>query len=165
MTTAFRVETLTPACGECGNGAMFTVIGPDEVAESTDFGDKEDADSLARSLNHAFELGQKDAPTISVADLWILFAPETPPPSGTALLVWDAEFSTISSMFCSDPGDALKRAGELKYSHWLVATRLPGPRNPPQLGRPVIPAAPPTSPPPTPTATTGEPDWTDDIPF
>ncbi len=53
----YRVEQALPACDACGGPPGFDVIGPDGVALSTTYNEREDADCMAESLNDAYELG------------------------------------------------------------------------------------------------------------
>lgn len=45
-------------CGCCGRGAMWDVIGPDDVALGRSFGDKEEAEDYARDLSLAYGAGR-----------------------------------------------------------------------------------------------------------
>lgn len=130
----YCIEQDTPGCNECGEGATWWVIGPDGVASSISYGDKEEAEFLARALNAAYELGRQSTP----ANPWVKFSAETPPPRSTHLLAWDAEFNATGSMYTSGPDGVeadLQHARIMKYSHWMLATAM---RGPPKEELPVI---------------------------
>jgi hypothetical protein len=45
------------ACRQCKRGMLYMVVGPGDVAESTFFAEKEDAEDLASRMNSAYEKG------------------------------------------------------------------------------------------------------------
>ena len=54
----YFIEVDDNACGTCGAGRTWTVIGPDGVAASQSWEDEEDATAYADALNHAFWRGR-----------------------------------------------------------------------------------------------------------
>jgi len=58
---AYRVDQDTPGCLACEHGATWGIIGPDDVAHHTTYGDRDDAELIARDLNAAFEAGRAAA--------------------------------------------------------------------------------------------------------
>ena len=56
----YVVEKDTDGCKECGVGALWTIVRPDGVADSTSWEDKEFADELCDKLNDAYERGLRD---------------------------------------------------------------------------------------------------------
>ncbi len=58
MIPAYYVEAEKKPCEHCGEGGQWNVVGPGEVALSTSYSDKEDADWIAGELNHAYEMGR-----------------------------------------------------------------------------------------------------------
>lgn len=163
MSGPYRVEHDNPGCSDCGHGATWWVIGPDEVASSTSYGDELEADSLKRALDAAYELGQQSTP----ANPWVKFSAETPPPRNVQLLTWDYEFSVAGSMYSgsADVEADLNHARIMKYSHWMLASAMRGPPKDelPVVAQPIETAPPP--PPPPEAQAQAESDWTDDIPF
>lgn len=171
MSGPYRVEIDDPGCQTCQHDQTFHVIGPDEVASSTSYGDQEDAESLARALDAAYLLGQQSVTAVT-PDLWTAFAPESLPPNHYALVVWDSEYKNCASMYWSGPDD-LAHAKAFKYSHWILASALPGPRVPIQeqpaveavsAPAPIIEGEPLFSTPVSAPSGSAVPDW-DDIPF
>lgn len=167
MSGPFRVERIE-GCGQCGHGELFDVIGPDDVAHSTQYGDEEEARSICHAFDRAYELGRQAA--LLEAHPWTAFAADTLPPDGS-ILVWDAQFNNITSSYWISSINNLETAQKMHWSHWVVLERIVAPppgasREPPPV---VIPPAPPTLEPPLDQATEKAiepaPDWTDDIPF
>jgi hypothetical protein len=163
----YRVEQDNPGCSDCGHGATWWVVGPDDTASSTSYGDESEADSLKRALDSAFELGRDSV----VPNPWTKFSPEAPPPRSTQLITWDYEFSSASSMYTgsADVEADLEHARIMKYSHWMLSSAL---RGPPPAELPVIEPVVIEAPPPAPAALVapaapvGESvPWEDDIPF
>lgn len=165
MTGPYRVEVDDQGCGECQHDRTWNVIGPDDTASSTSYGDLDDAESLKRALDAAYELGRQSGAPQALTP----FAPGSMPPTDDYLYVWDAEFKCLTRIYYSS---YLHTQGELtkrQYTHWLPDNAFPDP-NPPveQVAAPVAPEPPlvdllTIQPAPTP-----EPiikDWDDDIPF
>lgn len=166
MNGPYRIEQDDPGCSECQHGATHSVIGPDDVADSVSYGDYEDAKHLRDACNRAYELGRKsDQP-----DPWTSFDDQLPEDS-RALIVWDAEFGTLSSMYWISTEKSLSHAKAMKYTHWMRADALNGPRGwkkPTEQPLVFEPApAPQTSGAPSqePSLETRSEDWSDDIPF
>ena len=71
----FIVESEGIGCDKCGAGEFWNVVfKPEDVALSTAYGDKEEAEDLAEDLNNAFRKGVSsvrahDAGTVSTAQL------------------------------------------------------------------------------------------------
>lgn len=124
--SVYRVEITNPGCSDCGHGIQYDVIGPDEVAHSTSYGDEEDAHSTARGFDHAYELGHQAGIREAQNNPWTAFTAETLPPLDNALLVWDAEFDNISSTYWMN-NNGLETAQAYKWSHWMLASALAGP--------------------------------------
>lgn len=161
MNSPYRVQVDDQGCDACLHGRTWWVIGPDEVASSTSYGDEEEANSLRDALNAAYALGRQNV----IVDPWTKFT-EVSPPASTRLLVWDAEFSSMAVMYSGDPQEAVETAAAMKYSHYMLPKSL---RGPPAAELPAIqplaveaPAPAPESPPTPPSAS---PDYDDDLPF
>lgn len=170
----FRLERID-GCGQCGHGELFDVIGPDDVAHSTQYGDQEEAESVRAGFDRAYWLGHQAGFIEGQGDPWTPFAPDSMPPKNTALLVWDAEFASLSASWWGEDS-TIEYAQNMKWSHWMLPKKL----RPPIVVKPETPAAePPTlepppveppqgaeAPPRTPEApASSTPDWDDDLPF
>lgn len=57
----YTVEVGEPACGECGDGALHDVVGPDGAALGTRYGDGDEAQYIAGLLNCAYAHGVEAA--------------------------------------------------------------------------------------------------------
>lgn len=165
MSGPFRVERIE-GCGQCGHGVLFDVIGPDDVAHSTQYGDEEEANSVRDGFDRAYELGKQAG--LLQANNWTAFSETELPPDSSSILVWDAEYNNISSSYWITSIHNIETAQKLKWSHWILVNKLIAP--PP--GATTEPPTPPEADPvPTlaaaPESATQEsaPDWTDDIPF
>lgn len=123
MSGPFRIER-TEGCGQCGHGEMFDVIGPDDVAHSTSYGDEEEARSVQAGFNRAFELGRAQGFSEGLGSPWIEFTEATLPPDGGSLIVWDAQFNSISSSYWLASINTLETAREMRWTHWMDATRM-----------------------------------------
>lgn len=145
MSGPYRVEIADPGCTECLHGLTWDIIGPDEVAHSTSYGDQEEAESIARGFDRAYTLGQ--ASPANDEDGWVQFTADQLPKEGGRVLVWDAEFDSVTILYYSAESDTLEKLQERHYTHWRLAPR--GPRKP----EPEVVAPAPVT------------DYTDDIPF
>lgn len=58
---AYKVKLDRAACTACGEGTLWTVVGPDGVAIGQSFADEVDAEETAGMLNAAYELGYNKA--------------------------------------------------------------------------------------------------------
>lgn len=56
---AYRVELEAEGCRECGHMRLWRVVGPDDVATSTLYEDKDEAEHLAAALSGAYDLGRQ----------------------------------------------------------------------------------------------------------
>ncbi|HSV90944.1 MAG TPA: DUF551 domain-containing protein [Nitrospiraceae bacterium] len=124
----YRVEIDNEGCRTCAHDKTWHVIGPDEIAESTSYGDEEDAHWLCRALNSAYTLGQSN-PTDNA---WVSFATRLPP-ENSQILIWDAEYDQTSQRFYYSAYFTPEELQRLKYTHWRPA--LAGP---PKLTDPPI---------------------------
>ena len=123
MSGPYRTEVDDPGCSDCGSNATWHVIGPDEVASSTSYGDEEDANALTNALNAAYALGQRNPLPV----MWTKFTLESVPLTGT-VYVWDAEFGTVSTMYIyGTAAEILERSYSARYTHWLAQSALPAP--------------------------------------
>jgi hypothetical protein len=62
VKTAYHVEAERDrACVACGAGTLWTIVGPDDIAESTSWEDKELADDICEAMNDAYEKGVQSA--------------------------------------------------------------------------------------------------------
>jgi hypothetical protein len=60
IKAAYRVEAEEgKGCTTCGAGCLWTIVGPDEVAESTSWGDRDMAELICEAMNDAYEQGVK----------------------------------------------------------------------------------------------------------
>lgn len=167
MTGPYRVEVDDQGCGECQHDRTWYVIGPDDVASSTSYGDEEDAHSLAAACDRAYELGKQ---SIGPA-IWTKFAPESLPPPHSDFFVWDAEFNNVTTAYCL--GDTLARAQQYKWTHWMPRNIMaPPPKDELPQQEPTPPVEAPEPPPldlltiqPAPAPEPIIKDWDDDIPF
>lgn len=171
----FRLERIE-GCGQCGHGELFDVIGPDDVAHSTQYGDQEEAESVRAGFDRAYWLGHQVGFLEGQGDPWTPFAADTLPPANVALLVWDAQFDSLSSTWWGE-GTTLDYARQYQWSHWMRGNRLRPPivpkveqataAEPPTVQPPTVePPQGAETPPRTPQAPTAlEADWDSDIPF
>ena len=53
----YTVEQESGGCDKCNHGALFLIVGPDDVGLSTLYEDKESAKELCELLNFAFYQG------------------------------------------------------------------------------------------------------------
>jgi len=56
---AYQVVRESTRCALCGEGELWTVIGPDNMAIGQSFNQKVDALEMALMLNDAFKLGKE----------------------------------------------------------------------------------------------------------
>lgn len=56
--TLYRLEPCGRGCPTCGAGEFWDIVGPDDIALSTSWGDKEHAEELVEMLNDAYLLGK-----------------------------------------------------------------------------------------------------------
>lgn len=174
MSGPYRVEIDDPGCAYCQHDMSYNVIGPDDVASSTSYGDEEEANALRNALNHAYELGQQSN-RVQLGNPWTAFAEGSMPPNGSPLLVWDAQFDSITSCYFIASHDTLESLRERQYTHWILVSSLirPAdltPKKPVQV--PTLAAAPPQEPPPAEPAAIQsllvdekDPAYWDDMPF
>jgi hypothetical protein len=57
----YVVEVDHGGCSHCHGGRTWTVVGPDDVAISTSFEDREHVEWIAEQMNHAYQAGQAAA--------------------------------------------------------------------------------------------------------
>ena len=168
MSGPYRTAQDDPGCYGCGHGTTWHVVGPDETASSTSYGDEEEAHALTHALNAAYELGQRNPKPV----MWIKFALESMPSTGR-VYVWDAEFGSVSTMYIyGTAAEILERTNSARYTHWLAESALPAPiiepapvieTQPVEAATVELPVEPPHTPEPQPSER--EPAWDDDIPF
>jgi len=54
----YRLEIISEPCSKCGEGKMWAVVGPDDIAIGIDFADECEAYETAVMLERAYELGR-----------------------------------------------------------------------------------------------------------
>jgi hypothetical protein len=59
MTNEMKIYTVE--IDSCGNGAGFTVLGPDGVEECAVYNDRGAAEEIAELMNFAYEQGRRSA--------------------------------------------------------------------------------------------------------
>ena len=57
--TAYRVIVDREECLSCGEGKLWTVMGPEETCIGESFGEEVDAEETMEALNHAYNKGQE----------------------------------------------------------------------------------------------------------
>jgi hypothetical protein len=151
MSGPYQAVKTSTGCHECGTGAVWDVVGPDDIALSVSWEDynedgegEEEAQTVAGWLNEAFGHGRQDKS--EELDPWHDF--ETDPPAVECqVIVWDEELDIPSTYWWHD-SSSMELVRKHRYSHW----KLP-PLRPESLPPKVVEAAPPVLQPPPPVIT------------
>ena len=129
----YTVEPDGKGCDCCGYGQLWWIVfGPEDIAESTGYEDKEEAEDICEDLNRAFAKGQADAlrelqqlrQRLSEVEgeRWIPVQ-EAMPPDTKTVLVWCPERKNTYSAnwvvpFWCHFADNGNRKVEQVITHW-----------------------------------------------